>query len=363
MKSKIAIVLTTSLLSTNIIFIQPTFSQIAPPSQSKGESSPSLKEYIDSINSQLDVIDKAVGEFLGNWTSIFQLIPIDQGLIRDANALSSLVSRLMKYPSEVSGWWDIITNTAKSEYNSCASVVSSMASGQVSAFVPDPDWCIFARQQAVDENGNPVTSMPGSYGHSNSTGPFGNPIGKKTETRVTSTSDMSEVIKDSMGVAGVPLLSRLRYKAFQEVENGNYIDNYITSKQVKNDFARSAVERSFASLRSESILSDQGQIAQQKTGEALTEATAVAVSATRSALASNVTQDVMKGVAQAGLQNTMVLGSMASMQQRQINDNAVQSLQLNNISRSLDAQKRQRYTERSAALSSMIYRVSQAGLF
>lgn len=361
MKAKILLPLAISISASAAILspMQPARAQIAPPS---GHKSPTFRDRIDWLDSQLSALDRNVFAFLRDWTSIFKLVPIDEGILNDVNALSSLVARLIDYPSEVSGWWDVLARTASSEYNSCASVASSIQLGQTPAFVPDPDWCIFARQRAVYEDGTPVPERPGFYGRSDSGGPFGEPAGRKKEVKVESSADLAEVMGDSMGVAGVPLLQRLRYRVLQEVNDGNYVDNFITQKHVKADFAQTGVHRAFASFRAHGVLSDTGQLAQQKTAGALVEASAEAISATRTALESDVTQDVMKGMAKANLNNTILLGSVAAVQQRQLNDAAVTSIQLNDISRGITTQNRRVYTDRSASMASML-RQSQAGLF
>jgi len=357
MKTKLKLFVTLTLtgaMSLNFALTQPTLAETAP------QPDPNLSDRIAWINSQLDGIDQVVKNFVSNWTSIFKLIPIDQGIINDANSLSQLVSRLLNYPSEVSGWWNIITNAAVGEYNDCASVVSSLGSGQTPAFVPDPDWCIFSRQKTVDQDGNPVTEMPGLHSPE---GPFGDPSGKKTETLVENSTNIGQIAKNAMGVAGVPDLMRMRLQAFDQVNDGNYIDNFVNSKQIRTHFAGQSVDRGFATYRAQAVLSDYGQVTQQATLSALQGATMDAVSSTETALQSDVTQDVMKGLAKAQVNSSFILGSIAASQQREINDNAVTALQLANISRAMDVQNRQRFTDRTASQASLIYRVSQGGLF
>ena len=335
------------------------------PNQSQGPASSgyqgpqSIGEVIGLIDSGVGVVqdffDQTVGQVTGLVGRVFGLFdtvtaPFQQ-LYQDAQALAQLMTKLINFPSTVSGWWNGMIDGLTGQFDACLNAIEGAA---VPPFQLEAGWCFGGGETATGSTSSPsLTDDFELLGHTNPQ--LAPPAGRKS---------VGEMVKAAQGPAGLPVPSLLRYQSQRAVdESGGDGDRFEVNPTVLKHYLGNRVERGVSRLQSENVLGQVGQAKMLEELKGVQQAVAGNFGTAGAAQRLSVTQDVMKQMVQMQASETLLLGSLAAGNQQVRVDNALTHLNLSNIGRSLDEQNRSRRIDRTLDAYKVLRSVSQATLF
>jgi hypothetical protein len=349
---------------------RPAFnSPPAPAAGKKSEAPQSFSDIIGFIDSGVDTVnnffDQTVGQVTGLIGQVYGLFgkvtaPLQQ-LFSDARALAQLVTKLINFPSTVSGWWNSLVDNVVSQYDACHDAIEGAVTPP---FLFEAGWC-FGGDSTAAAGGGGDSATGGSspataddfelIGHS-SPDPAG-PAGRKS-------TSIGDIAKESQGPAGLPVPSLVRYQVDRAVDAaGGDGDRFEVNPTVIKYYGGNRAERGITRLQAESTLGPVGQAKMLEELTGIQQAVAGNFGTAGAAQALNVTQDVMKQMVQMQASETLLLGSLAAGNQQQRIDNAFTHLNLSNIGRTLDEQNRARRIDRTLEAFKVLRTASQARLF
>ena len=127
----------------------------APPAGPKPTGPQSFSDVISTLDSGVtavnDFFESTVGQVTGLVDSVFGLFndftsPL-QSLFQDAEALSRLITKVISFPSTISGWWDGLVSSVTGDYEACRRAVDDAV---LFPFKFESGWCFGNR--AVNRN-------------------------------------------------------------------------------------------------------------------------------------------------------------------------------------------------------------------
>ena len=333
----------------------------APPAGPKPTGPQSFSDVISTLDSGVtavnDFFESTVGQVTGVIDNVFGLFnqftaPL-QSLFQDAEALSRLITKVISFPSTVSGWWDGLVSSVTGQYEACRRAVDDAV---LFPFKFESGWCFGNRTvhqtgtgTALDE---PIFDLPLG----------GNASGSVASS--TAPQSFGEIFAQTQGPAGLPIPSLLRARADQVVDaTGSDGDRFDINPTVVKHYTGNRLERAYSRLQAENTLGKVGQAKMKEELDGITEAVASNFGTAKAAQGLGVTQDVMKQMVQMQAQTSLLLGALASGGQEQRINGAIDHLNLSNISRSLDQQNRGRRIDRTLDAYKVLRSASMTTLF
>ncbi|MEL4897411.1 hypothetical protein [Crocosphaera sp. Alani8] len=358
-----------------------------PPTSTNPESSQTItfeditsgiNDITSGINGELDGINNTLGGIVGTIDGGFnQLLGIYQdltsplsNLFNNATEMANLVHRLIGFPSQIGGWWNVMLGTVTGNIDPCFNPPST---GQTAPFVYEPGWCmgggtVGRRQGSGSSNSNRSEDIIIGDGSGDTVHPIETnipqnpdlppapPIGRKP----TNTGD---IIKDSTGEAGIPDPAELRWRMRAAIDDGGVVDLFEANSSIVKHYYGNMGERAATFMNSLGVLGNVGQAKMKQEQQDIQTTVASTLATANVARTHNVTQDVMKDMVGMQASQTMLLGSLVSANQQMRQDNAWSNLNLRNISRSLDQANRDRRLDTSSDAYQVIQRTAQMRLF
>jgi hypothetical protein len=350
----------------------------APPAprQQAESDPPSFSDLISFLDSGVaavqDFFDQTVGQVTGVIGQVFGLFdqvfsPL-QSLYQDAQALARLITKVVNFPSTVSGWWQGLIGSITGEFDACFNAVEGAVTPP---FLFEAGWCFGGDSsgalsddlELLGHTSPPPAPPAGEHGDGDGDGdwqghtlpPPAPPAGRKS---------VGDIVQAAQGPAGLPVPSLLRYESERAVEaGGGDGDRFEVNPTILKHYLGNRAERGVARLQAESVIGTAGQAKMLEELTGIQQAVAGNFGTAGAAQSLSVTQDVMKQMVQMQASETLLLGSLAAGNQQLRVDNALTHLNLSNISRSLDEQNRSRRIDRTLHAYKVLRSVSQSTLF
>jgi hypothetical protein len=318
-------------------------------SQGAGE----VSDFFGEIDSELSELEQFYSESLGEITGTIgkvmglfnRVVSPIQGLFADAQEMAATIVRLINLPSTLGSWWEQMLSEVTGELDPCLSEFN------FESFI-EPGWCFGGGAGSSEQDPNLDSDNPPDS--DNPSLPLGPPAPRKST---------GEILKSSVGAAGVPIPSKVRSEIQRSVEatGGNNI--FEINPVVARYYAQNMAERATARLSAELVLGKAGQKKLVEESKGIQDAVTSSMGTAKSAQALDVTQDVMKQMVQIQATEALLAGNSATSLQQMRVDNGIDHLLLSNMSRTLDETARERRIDRTLSLNKVIKSTSPLGLY